>query len=71
MPMGEPQLGKRGLYSLTGGKHIADRDFAMLWMLNQSDGKNSVLDISERSSLPFSSLVAVAEDLVEAGLLVS
>lgn len=69
-PFGEPQLGRRGLYRSTGGyQDIPDRQLAMLWLLNQSDGKNSLLDIAERSGLPFDSLRAIADELVRAGLL--
>lgn len=69
-PCGEPQLGRRGLYRSTGGyQGIPDRQMAMLWLLNQSDGSNSVLDIAERSGLPFDSLASVANELVRADLL--
>lgn len=69
-PFGEPQLGRRGLYRSTGGyQDIPDRQLAMLWVLNQSDGHNSLLDIAERSGLSFDSLRAVAEELVRADLL--
>ena len=53
-PKGEPQLGKRGLYEGLGGS--ADRrqyELALLWVLNQSDGSHSLLDIAERAAMPF------------------
>ena len=68
-PYCEPQLGKRGLYRTTGGSDIPDRESAMLWLLNQSDGENSLLDIAERSGIEFESLAATAEELRGAGLL--
>lgn len=69
-PFGEPQLGRRGLYRSTGGhQDIPDRQLAMLWILNQSDGRNSLLDIAERSGLSCESLRAAADELVRAGLL--
>ena len=41
-PKCEPQLGKRGLYRMMGGSSQEDfNELAMLWVLNQSDGKNS------------------------------
>jgi len=61
----EPQLGKRGLYSSAGANEIA-----LLWVLNLSDGGNSLLDIAERSGLPFGAVQAAAQTLVKAGLLV-
>jgi aminopeptidase-like protein len=68
-PYCEPQLGKRGLYRTTGGSDIPDRESAMLWLLNQSDGENSLLDIAERSGIEFETLAATAEELRGAGLL--
>ena len=54
IPKCEPQLGKRGLYSRIGGnRDIATENMAMLWVLNFSDGTQSILDIAERSGLPF------------------
>ena len=68
-PYCEPQLGRRGLYRATGGSDIPDRESAMLWLLNQSDGGNSLLDIAERSGIGFETLVTTANELLEAGLL--
>jgi len=65
MPKCEPQLGKRGLYRRVGGKDIAIENMAMLWVLNLSDGTNSLLDIAERSKLPFE-IVLKAARLLEA-----
>jgi aminopeptidase-like protein len=53
-PKGEPQLGRRGLYRTLGGiKDSTQRELAMLWVLNLSDGTHSLLDIAERSKLDF------------------
>jgi aminopeptidase-like protein len=69
LPKCEPQLGKRGLYRRVGGKDIATENMAMLWVLNFSDGAHSLLDIAERSKLPFE-IVLRATRLLEAhGLL--
>ena len=51
-PKGEPQLGRRGLYPQVGGPAADEEQLAMLWVLNQSDGRNSLLDIAERSRTP-------------------
>ena len=69
-PKGEPQLGKRGLYRGLGGQSPSLEQLALLWVLNLSDGGNSLLDVSEQSGLPFSTVAAAAADLVAAGLLV-
>jgi aminopeptidase-like protein len=68
-PKGEPQLGKRGLYPTVGGPAAEREQLALLWVLNQSDGSRSLLDIAQRSGLPFSDLRAAAERLHTAGLL--
>jgi aminopeptidase-like protein len=68
-PDGEPQLGKRGLYRATGGTTIPDLNLAMLWVLVLSDGTCSLIDVAERSKLPFASIAAAARFLHEASLL--
>jgi aminopeptidase-like protein len=69
-PKGEPQLGRRGLYRSTGGyQDVSQRQLALLWVLNQSDGEHSLLDIAGRSGLPFGVLASAAGDLEKAGLL--
>lgn len=68
-PYGEPQLGKRGLYRGTGGENIAKQhELALLWVLNQSDGTRSLLDIAERAKTPFDVIRRAAEALERAGL---
>jgi aminopeptidase-like protein len=69
-PKTEPQLGKRGIY-----RALADRgsdgssEMAILWVLNQSDGTHSLLDIAERSKLGFERIRVAAALLEEAKLL--
>ncbi len=41
----------------------------MLWVLNQSDGSASLLDVAERSGLPFDAIRTAARALEVAGLL--
>jgi aminopeptidase-like protein len=68
-PHCEPQLGKRNLYRATGGESIGDEINARLWVLNLSDGEHSLLDIAERSHLPFADISNAADLLLENGLL--
>jgi aminopeptidase-like protein len=69
-PKCEPQLGKRGLYSQIGGQKDGKlQELAMLWVLNLSDGKHSLLDIAERSNLGFAVIHNAAKTLLEHGLL--
>lgn len=69
-PKCEPQLGKRGLYSFFGGKRDTNLyELALLWVLNFSDGNFSLLDIAERSRLPFSYISEASSKLIDQGLL--
>jgi aminopeptidase-like protein len=69
-PYGEPQLGRRGLYGSLGGRSDTKQaQMAMLWVLNLSDGEHGLLDIAERSSLPFDTIADAAQALLNAGLL--
>ena len=70
-PNGEPQLGKRGLYSTMGGrKDASNYEMSLLWVLNMSDGQHTLLDIAERSGVEFTSIQEAAKALYDCGLLV-
>jgi len=70
-PKGEPQLGKRGLYKGLGGSADGrERELALLWVLNLSDGKHSLLDIAERANLPFALVRDASTALSETDLLI-
>lgn len=68
-PKCEPQLGKRGLYGVMGGTSIKQLEMAMLWALNLSDGGHSLLDIAQRSGLPFDVINEAANLLLRHELL--
>jgi len=69
-PRCEPQLGKRGLYRAMGGYRDEKlQETAILWVLNQSDGTHSLLDISERSGLAFDIIKDAADMLLRHDLL--
>jgi aminopeptidase-like protein len=69
-PKCEPQLGRRGLYRTIGGDEAGRaRELALLWVLNQSDGYSTLLDIAERARLSFAAIREAADALLEAGLL--
>jgi aminopeptidase-like protein len=69
-PSCEPQLGRRGLYRTLGGSDAGrERELALLWVLNLSDGEHSLLDVAERSGASFGRVLEAARALVDAGLL--
>jgi aminopeptidase-like protein len=69
-PHCEPQLGRRGLYRTIGGDEAGrERELALLWVLNLSDGKHSLLDVAERSGMGFGEVADAARALLDAGLL--
>jgi aminopeptidase-like protein len=69
-PYGEPQLGRRGLYRSAGGAVATpDDERALLWVLNLSDGRSSLLDIARRSGLGYPVVRRAGERLEQAGLL--
>ncbi len=69
-PCGEPQLGRRGLYNTLGGRESGrERELALLWVLNLSDGEHTVLDIVERSGLSLDQILAAVEALLAVELL--
>jgi aminopeptidase-like protein len=69
-PYGEPQLGRHGLYRSAGGAVSSpDDERALLWVLNLSDGRASLLEIARRSGLRYSVVRRAADRLENAGLL--
>lgn len=70
-PKCEPHLGKRGLYRMASDRIGAGsvKEMPVLWVLNQSDGSNSLLDIADRSGLAFYEVEEAARVLVDCGLL--
>jgi aminopeptidase-like protein len=70
-PKCEPQLGRRGLHHAFGhGAGNAALQRAVLWVLNLSDGRHSLLDVAERSKTPFELIKQAADALVQRQLLV-
>jgi aminopeptidase-like protein len=69
-PKCEPQLGRRGLYRTIGGDESGrERELALLWVLNLSDGRNDLMDIAERAEMSFAAIREAADALLAAGLL--
>lgn len=69
-PFGEPQLGRRGLYSMTGGQISQQSvELGLLWVLSGSDGVTDLCAIAELSKLPMAAIVESARRLRKVGLL--
>ncbi|NJM64431.1 MAG: DUF4910 domain-containing protein [Acaryochloris sp. RU_4_1] len=70
-PKCEPQLGTRGLYTTLGGKQTTPDDrMAILWVLNLSDKRHTLLDISEQSGIEFYLICNAADALLRNNLLI-
>jgi aminopeptidase-like protein len=70
-PKCELQLGRRGLYGSTGGHGGGPgRELALLWVLNLSDGRHTLLDIAERAGMEFRVIEEASGLLAEKQLLV-
>lgn len=67
-PFCEPQLGARGLYGSAGAGSPDALTMAMLWVLNQSDGASTLLDIAERAGIRFGDILLAAAKLAEHNL---
>jgi aminopeptidase-like protein len=68
---GEPQLGRRGLYRAIAGQKEAGgaSQMDLLWVLNQADGKHSLLEIADRADTPFGRIQKAARLAVDAELI--
>ena len=65
----EPRLGKRGLYPTISKKGSYDAIFAQRDLIAYSDGRNDLIDISNRIGVPVRELISIKDKLVENDLL--
>ena len=69
-PKCEPQLGKRGLYNSIGRQKESTKiSETILWILNLTQGTNSLLDIAIHSGINFKHIRKVADCLLSVDLL--
>ncbi|MFT6908016.1 MAG: aminopeptidase-like protein, partial [Oleiphilaceae bacterium] len=67
--LGEPQLGKRGLYPNISIKGSANNIKVMMDLISYSDGSLSLLDIADLIDVPMIELTSLVSLLVEHNLL--
>lgn len=67
--LGEPQLGKRNLYSTLSSKMNADTNKAMLNVIAYMDGKNDLVDISNKIKMPIEDITPIIDRLKQCDLI--
>jgi len=67
--LGEPQLGRRGLYPSLSIKGSTAPVRTMLDLISMADGQHALVDIAEACGMPVWELSATLEQLCEAGVL--
>ncbi|MDA9319335.1 DUF4910 domain-containing protein [Candidatus Thioglobus sp.] len=67
--LGEPQLGKRGLYPTISSKNSASDTFLLTELITWSDGTNSLLEIAEKCDVPIWKLYPLVKKLQTHNLL--
>ncbi len=65
----EPQLGKRGLYTEISRKGIYDSIMVQRDVISYCDGRNDLLDLSERIGVPVSEITPIIDRLIDNDLL--
>lgn len=69
MVLCEPQLGKRGLYPTVSKKGSYDSVLAMRDLIGYSDGRNTLIEISNIIKVPVAELIPIVDKLTENELL--
>jgi len=67
--LGEPQLGKRGLYPTISTKSSTKEVKKMMDFIAYADGENDLIDISNKINVPVWELYPIIEKLRRVGLL--
>lgn len=65
----EPQLGKRGLYPTVSQKNTYGRGLMIKHFLAYANGKNDLIEISNKIKIPIIDLASVVDDLVRNNLI--
>ena len=67
--LGEPQLGRRGLYPSLSVKGSSAPVRTMLDLISMADGKTALVDIADQCEIPMWELLPILHRLCEAGVL--
>lgn len=67
--LGEPQLGKRGLYPTLSTKESGEQVRAMMDLISYCDGRHDLIEIAELIGEPMGMLVEILKPLVAHGLI--
>lgn len=67
--LGEPQLGKRGLYHTQHARTVTDQVLLRTHILAYADGQHSVKDLSQLLSVPKETILLFVNELLEHGLI--
>ena len=67
--LGEPQLGRRGLYPNVSRKGNYNEVMSMMNFIAYADGRNDLIDISNIIGVPVRELIPILENLTKANLL--
>ena len=67
--LGEPQLGKRGLYPETSTLESTDAVRTLMDFITYADGTIDLLEIAEKINIPIWELYEIVEILVDHGLI--
>jgi aminopeptidase-like protein len=68
---GEPQMGRRGLYPTTSIKGSADDVLNVMNVIAYCDGEHDVIELCERTGLPWDEVLAILRRLEAAGVVTS
>lgn len=68
--LGEPQLGKRGLYPTISTKTSAVEVENMIDFISYADGGNDLIDISNKTKIPVQELYPIIAKLIKSDLLI-
>ena len=67
--LGEPQLGKRGLYPTIGTKTSSLQVKDIMNFISYADGEHDLIEISNRINIPVWELYPIIEKLAKANLI--